>query len=165
VGVLFVEIEPSRVDVNVHPQKLEVRFADAAEVTDAVQAAIAGPCSGRRSPAAPRGRRRPRPTTPRRWSASCPAPRRARCPSRRCRTGRPPTGRRCPTVTPRPRRATFRRSGRWGPCGGGRWSARAPVARWWCSICTPPASGSSPTGCSATPPRRSRRHSWAQRWP
>ncbi|MGZ6070473.1 MAG: DNA mismatch repair endonuclease MutL, partial [Myxococcaceae bacterium] len=40
VGVLFVEIEPSRVDVNVHPQKLEVRFADAAEVTDAVQAAI-----------------------------------------------------------------------------------------------------------------------------
>ncbi|HZW91144.1 MAG TPA: DNA mismatch repair endonuclease MutL, partial [Myxococcaceae bacterium] len=41
VGVLFVEIEPSRVDVNVHPQKLEVRFADAAEITDAVQAAIA----------------------------------------------------------------------------------------------------------------------------
>ena len=41
VGVLFVEIEPSRVDVNVHPQKLEVRFADPAEVTEAVQAAIA----------------------------------------------------------------------------------------------------------------------------
>ncbi|HZJ55165.1 MAG TPA: DNA mismatch repair endonuclease MutL [Myxococcaceae bacterium] len=40
VGVIFVEIEPSRVDVNVHPQKLEVRFADAAEVTEAVQAAI-----------------------------------------------------------------------------------------------------------------------------
>jgi len=39
-GVLFVEIEPSRVDVNVHPQKLEVRFAESAEVTDAVQAAI-----------------------------------------------------------------------------------------------------------------------------
>jgi DNA mismatch repair protein MutL len=41
VGVLFIEIEPSRVDVNVHPQKLEVRFADASEVTDAVQTAIA----------------------------------------------------------------------------------------------------------------------------
>ena len=40
VGVLFVELEPSRVDVNVHPQKLEVRFGDAAEVTDAVQAGI-----------------------------------------------------------------------------------------------------------------------------
>ena len=40
VGVLFVELPPSRVDVNVHPQKLEVRFVDAAEVTDAVQAAV-----------------------------------------------------------------------------------------------------------------------------
>src|SRR5262249_25181130 len=40
VGVLFVELSPARVDVNVHPQKLEVRFVDAAEVTDAVQAAL-----------------------------------------------------------------------------------------------------------------------------
>src|SRR5262249_13619394 len=40
VGVLFVELSPSRVDVNVHPQKLEVRFVDAAEVTEAVQAAL-----------------------------------------------------------------------------------------------------------------------------
>lgn len=35
-GVLFVELPLARVDVNVHPQKHEVRFAEAREVYDAI---------------------------------------------------------------------------------------------------------------------------------
>jgi DNA mismatch repair protein MutL len=41
-GVLFVELPLHRVDVNVHPQKLEVRFADGREVQDALFHAVAG---------------------------------------------------------------------------------------------------------------------------
>jgi DNA mismatch repair protein MutL len=40
-GILFVEMPLDRVDVNVHPQKLEVRFADARSVYDAVHGAVA----------------------------------------------------------------------------------------------------------------------------
>ncbi len=40
-GVLFVELPLDRVDVNVHPQKLEVRFAEAREVQDAIHHAVA----------------------------------------------------------------------------------------------------------------------------
>jgi DNA mismatch repair protein MutL len=36
VGVVYVELPPSEVDVNVHPQKAEVRFADARALLDAV---------------------------------------------------------------------------------------------------------------------------------
>jgi DNA mismatch repair protein MutL len=41
-GVLFVELPLDRVDVNVHPQKLEVRFAEARAVQDAIHHAVAG---------------------------------------------------------------------------------------------------------------------------
>lgn len=40
IGVIFVEIDPSQVDVNVHPRKTEVRFQEARDVFSAVQKAV-----------------------------------------------------------------------------------------------------------------------------
>jgi DNA mismatch repair protein MutL len=40
IGVIFVEIDPSQVDVNVHPRKTEVRFQEARDIFSAVQKAV-----------------------------------------------------------------------------------------------------------------------------
>lgn len=52
VCVLFVELHPSRVDANVHPQKIEVKFADERAVYDCILMAVREALRSRAQPPA-----------------------------------------------------------------------------------------------------------------
>ena len=54
VCVLFLDLSPTRVDANVHPQKMEVKFADERMIYDAVLRTVSQALSQRRSPPAVR---------------------------------------------------------------------------------------------------------------
>ncbi len=98
-GVVYLELPPELVDVNVHPQKTEVRFADPRAVTDALHSIVARKLEHHLS-LAPRTqeplRKRPEEAFP--WSGS----------STKRIESTPPTARSAPLTAPRAARSEAR---------------------------------------------------------
>jgi DNA mismatch repair protein MutL len=95
VVVLELELDPLKVDVNVHPSKTEVRFRDPSDVARAVADAIAAGLDGSGVPR-PLPPKAPRAWRPEAVSESLPLTRRVAPPPPPAPVGRGPSGRRPP---------------------------------------------------------------------